>query len=184
MEIVKVNPTEFGIEETKATELIGNLPQITQERSVLATQYDEVVRMDIEDVKTSITARELRLKIRDNRTKGIQVWHKTTKDFFLKGGQFVDAIKNKEVAINERMEGVLENIERHFEIKEAERKEKLRAERYEQTKPYAEFFPNIDLSVASDEDFTKALNGAKLQLEAKVAEEKRIEQERIAKEKA
>jgi colicin import membrane protein len=178
-----INPKEFGIEETKAGELIGNLPQITSERSVLEDQYNEVVRLDIEDPKTTIVARELRLKIRDNRTKGLNVWHKTTKDVFLRAGQFIDALKNREIAVNERMEEGLQEIENYFERKEQARKESLKQQRFEIIKPYFDFFPNIDLANATEEDFTKAFNGAKLQLDAKIESDKKAEQERIEQEK-
>jgi len=176
---------KFGIEQSKATELLGNLPQIKQERQVLAEQYNDVIQMDINQVQTSKTARELRLKIRDNRTKGIEVWHKNAKDFFLKGGQFVDSIKRMEVAENIRMEENLEQIEKHFEIQEAKRKEELRLSRVEILNPYQEFVPiGIDFGSISDEEFTKVLNGAKLQHEAKVEAERKAEEERVAKEKA
>lgn len=113
-----VNPVEFGIEENQANEMIGNLPQIKNERIVFETQYNEIIQMDIENSQTSKKARELRLLIQKNRTQGINVWHKNAKDYFLKGGQFVDAIKRVEVEVNERMETALEEIEKHQEIKE------------------------------------------------------------------
>ena len=48
-----INPTEYGIETSKANELIGNLPQIKAERQVLEAQYNEVVLLDIEEPATS-----------------------------------------------------------------------------------------------------------------------------------
>jgi hypothetical protein len=185
-----VNPKEFGIEEKQAGELLSNLPQIKQERTVLELQYDEVVKMDIENPETAKKARALRLLIRDNRTKGIIQWHKVTKDYFLKGGQFVDAIKRKEVEVNERMEANLEQIEKHFEIKEAARKEELKNLRLSELHLFLDFVPfGIELGSISDDEYSKVFHGAKLQYEAKqeadrIAEEKRqaeikAEQERI-----
>ena len=184
MEIIKVNPEEYGIEAKKASELTGNLPQIKSERDVLSQRYEEVVKMDIENPETAKIARELRLKIRDNRTKGIDVWHKTTKDFFLKGGQFVDAIKRVEIAVNQRMEENLESIEKYFENKEKERKAKLNEERLSILEPYSEFVPfGINFGEISEEEFTKILNGSKLQFEAKLEEERKVEEERLRIEK-
>lgn len=177
-ELILVNPVEYGIEENKANELIGNLPQIQAERDILESQYNEVLKLDIEDVSTSKSARELRLKIRDNRTKGIDVWHKTTKEFFLKGGQFVDAIKRKEVAINQRMEDALEEIEKHFEIQEAKRKSELKEKRILELQTYSEFVPfGIDLAEISDDEYQKVFNGSKLQYEAKLEAERKVEEE-------
>lgn len=171
-EIVKVNPSEYGIEESKANELVGNLPQIISEREVLATQFDEVVKMDIESPLTAKRAKELR------------VWHKTTKDYFLKGGQFVDAIKRKEIAVNERMEESLEEIENYAAKKEAERKESLRVSRVVELQTYAEFVPmGISLGELTEEEYLKIFNGAKLQTEAKIEAERKAEQERIEAER-
>ena len=184
MEIIKVNPEEYGIEAKKASELTGNLPQIKSERDILSQRYEEVVKMDIENPETAKIARELRLKIRDNRTKGIDVWHKTTKDFFLKGGQFVDAIKRVEIAVNQRMEENLESIEKYFENKEKERKAKLNEERLSILEPYSEFVAfGINFGEISEEEFTKILNGSKLQFEAKLEEERKAEEERLRIEK-
>lgn len=175
-----INPTEYGIENSKASELIGNLPQIKAERDVLETQYSEVVKLDIDDPETQKKARELRLLIRDNRTKGIEVWHRTTKEFFLKGGQFVDAIKRKEIAVNERMEENLSSIEKHFENLEKERKAKLSAERISTLSPYNAFVPmGLNFGEISDDEFTKILNGAKLQFEHQQEEERKAEAKRL-----
>ena len=183
MELVKVNPSEYGIEEKKASELIGNLPQLQSERDVLEGQYNEVIKMDIESVETSKVARELRLKIRDNRTKGIAVWHRTTKEVFLRAGQYVDAVKNREVTINERMESNLEEIEKYAEIQEQKRRDELKAKRISELEVYSEFVPfGIDLGAMSDDEYQKVFNGAKLQFDAKIEAEK-LEAERIAEEK-
>lgn len=175
-----VDPSTYGIEPKKATELTGSLEQIKSERQVLVEQYDEVVKMDIDDPKTSKLASELRKRIKDNRTKGIEVWHKNTKDYFLKGGQFVDAIKKLEIAINERMEDNLSLIEKHQELKEQKLRDDLKAERLLELVEYKDFVPSgIDLGTMSDDEYKKIYNGAKLQFDAKVAEDLRLEEERL-----
>jgi colicin import membrane protein len=191
-----VNPEEYGLQAKQAEGILGNLPQITMERTILEKQYEEVIVMDINDPETAKIARGLRLMIRDNRTKGIQVWHKTTKDYFLKGSQFIDAIRRKEEAVNERMETNLEEIEKYREIQEAKRIAELEKQRIEEITPYYEFVPfGIKLGNLPDEEYQKVFNGAKLQYDDKIrreqeaiqraAEEKRlkeIEDERIRKE--
>ncbi len=175
-----INPNEFGIEEQKANELIGYLPQIKSERAVLEKQFSEIISLDIEDIETSKKARELRLLIAKNRTQGINVWHKTTKDYFLKGGQFVDAIKRMEIAVNEKMEADLEQIEKYAEIKEQKRLDEILEKRIEISEPFKDFIPyGVNLRIISDEDFEKLLNGAKLLHKAKIEEEEKAEKERI-----
>lgn len=184
MKIIKVNYEEFGIEPKQANEIIGGLPQILNERSVLEAQFNEVLIMDIEHYETSKKARELRLLIQKNRTQGINAWHKTTKDYFLKGGQFVDAIKRKEVSINERMESDLEAIEKHQEIKEQKRLDELEAKRIEIAKELNEFLPfGVSFRLLSDDDFDKLIQGAKLQKQAKEESDKKAELERIEAER-
>lgn len=175
-----VNPTEFGIEPAKANELIGDLPQIKAERELLAQQYSQVILLDIEEPETSKKARELRLQIRDNRTKKIEPWHKATKEVFLRGGQFIDAVKKKEVAENIRMEETLENIEKHFENKEKERKAILNNERIAELEPFNAFVPiGLNFGEISEEEYAKVLNGAKLQFKHQQEEEKKAEKERL-----
>lgn len=184
MENQVVKAEEFGIEPNKANELIGNLPQIKAERSVLEEQYNSIIQMDIEDTKTSKLAREVRLKIRDNRIKGLAVWHRTTKDVFLRAGQFIDALKRQEEAVNNRMESALEEIEKYAEIKEQKRLDKIENARHAQLEPYAEFVPfGANIRSISDEDFIKLFNGAKMQMDAKIEAEKKAEAERIERDK-
>jgi colicin import membrane protein len=185
-EIVKVNPVEFGLDEKKAVEITSGLTQILEERKTLTEMYSEVINLEI--TKENLDKfRELRLKIRDNRTKGIEKWHKSNKEFWLRGGQFVDAIKNKEIAENERMENNLMENEKFFERLEAKRIEELKIQRAELCQLYSEFIPlSVDLGTLSDEDFNNLLNGAKLQYNAKIEqlkkeEEARIENERLNK---
>lgn len=180
--LITIEAKSYGIEEQKANELIGNLPQIQSERSVLQEQYNEVIKLDIEEANTSKIAKELRLKIVKNRTQGIGVWHKTTKDFFLKGGQFVDAIKRKEEAVNIQMEETLEAIEKHAENKEKERLYKLQVDRLELISPYLENTFGLDLAVMSEEMFENFLIGSKQKHEAKI-EAERLESERIENER-
>lgn len=179
-----VKPSEFGINESQAVELVGNLPTIKQERAILEQQYNLIVKLDIDDPATAKKAGELRKRIKDNRTKGIEVWHKTAKEFFLRGGQFVDAIKRKEISVNTLMEETLEQIEKHQEIKEAKRKQELHESRTLEIEPYSEFAPQgINYGELKDDEYLKLFNGAKIQYEAKVEAERKAEQERIEAER-
>lgn len=181
--LLKVNPSEYGIEESKQKELIGNLPQILSERDTLQPQYDEVMRLDIEQPETWKRAKELRKLVKDNRTKGIEVWHKTAKEYFLKGGQFVDAIKRKEVVINEQWEENMEKIEKHAEIKEAKRIAALQAEREKELAQYGVTgIPN--LGALQDQVYENFLEGSKIKHAAILEAELKAEQERQAKIKA
>jgi hypothetical protein len=179
-----VNPEEFGLEKPQSQELLGNLSAIKAEREILVNQYNQVIHLDVEDPASAKIAKELRLRIRDNRTKGIDVWHKNTKDYFLKAGQFLDAVKRKENEYNTHMEKNLEEIEKYQERKEAERKQNLREQRMQKVGEYADFlFPGIDLGELSEDDFQRAYSSAKTQYEADLQEkeEERLRQEQEQK---
>lgn len=180
-----VKAEDFGIEEKQERELLAGLPQIKKERDVLEEQYSKVILLDVECPDSWKKARELRLLIQKNRTQGINAWHKNAKDYFLKGGQFVDAIKRKESAINERMESQLMEIEKFEEIQRKRKIDELNQKRIQEIEPYSEFVPfGVNLGEMDNEDYTKLFNGAKMQFDAeqerlRVEEAKRIEDERI-----
>jgi hypothetical protein len=182
-EIVKIDPKNFGLEESKAQKMREGLNPILAEREVLAAQYAEVVTMELNDTTLKL-ARELRLKIRDNRTKGIEAWHKVNKEFYLRGGQFVDAIKKAEVFENERMESNLMEIEKHFENLEKKRLDDLHNERLEKVRPYVDDVTGLDFRTMPEDVFEPYL-ASKIKahndrIEAERLEAERIESERLA----
>lgn len=170
-----IDPKDFGLEEKKALEIKSGLTIYLEERKVLEKQFIQAMEMEIteENVKYFGDVRKL---IKKNRTDGIMKWHKREKEFYLAGGRFVDAIKNKEIGINYDMEEKLEAAEKHFERLEEERKDKVRAARHEELSKYTENASMFPLADISEEAFADLLQGTKLQYEAKqeaIAEEQR-----------
>lgn len=178
-ELVLVNPQEFGLQETEAQNLQQSLGPTIQERDILVNMYEQVIVLDIEDLKTSKQARDLRLKIKQNRTQGIDKWHKVSKEFFLRGGQFVDAIKRKEVFVNEQMETRLEEIEKYAENKEKERKEALHAERIALISKFVEDTTAMNFRDMPQDVFDAYLSSAKAKHEAKLEADRKAEEERL-----
>ena len=186
-QLTTVDPKQYGLEESKATQMRAGLTPIIEERMILAEQYQRVITQELNDA-TLKEARELRLKIRDNRTKGIETWHKANKDFYLRGGQFVDAIKKVEVLENERMEDNLLSIEKHFENIEKEKQEVLHNERIALITPYVDDTIGLDFRTMQDDVFEAFLSAKKSAYEARIeaerlAEEQRIESARIEAER-
>jgi hypothetical protein len=176
--IVKVNAADYGLDEIKAQEITKGLKTILTERDALTEEYKKCIDLEITE-ETIPLFRDLRLRIRDNRTKGIEVWHKNNKAYFLAGGQFVDAIKRKEIAENENMEEKLLGAEKFFENQEHDRLEKLRVARLALLKPYTDIEP---LAVANMEQtvFESLLQGFKVAYESRIAAEKKAEEDRLA----
>lgn len=175
----EVLPEKFGIEPKKAVELMGNLPLIKQQREELIAKFNEVIKLDIEDPATAKIAQELKQEIVKNRTQGIEKWHKESKDVFLRGGQFVDAIKRSESSINTTMEDELSKIVKHRENLEKERIEGIRQARLAELSEFNS--PEIPgLGEMADSVYSAYLTGVKVKFEAdQKAEQERLEAERI-----
>lgn len=179
----EIKPETFGLEIAKATEMVSGLSTTLAEREVLKKAYIDVIELPI-NAETLPVFKELRLKIVKNRTQGIEKWHKTNKAFYLAGGRFVDAVKNKEVLINEEMEAKLLEGEKYFENLEKEAKAKKNAERIEIIRPYVDDVAGLDFSDFSDENFDDFVLGKKTRYNEKIEAERleavRIENERLA----
>jgi colicin import membrane protein len=186
----EIKPDLFGLELEKAQEMTSGLSTTIAEREVLKKSYAEVIELEITAENLPIF-KELRLKIVKNRTQGIEKWHTNNKAFYLAGGRFVDAVKNKEIIVNQEMEAKLMDAEKFFENQEKEKARLLNEERRERLKPYIEDVSNLDLSQMSDYDFDDYLLGKKTRFEneqkEREAEALRIQAEldaEIARQKA
>lgn len=174
-----INPKEFGLEETKALELTSGLTTSLTERETLKNAYLDVIDLELSDENLPIF-KELRLKIVKNRTQGIEKWHKVNKEFFLTGGRFVDAVKNKEIAENERMESNLLEKEKHFENLEKESLKAVHLLRVEKLIPLGYEIGNIDFSGMDENMFNAILLGAETAHKNKLETEKQAELVRLA----
>jgi len=176
--LVKTKPEEFGIEKSKAENLTKGLSPILEEREFLIQEFKDILDLEIsEDNKPKFKG--LRLKIVKNRTQGINKWHKTSKEFFLAGGRFVDAIKNKEIQVNEEMESKLLDAEKHFDNIEKERLDRLQKKRAELLSEYVEDASIMKLSEMEEDVWDAYLSTKKKNYLDKIEAEKKAEAERI-----
>jgi colicin import membrane protein len=183
LEFTEENKAElFGIEPVKANEMVDGLQTTLSERKVLKDTYIDVIGLEI--TKENLpTFKELRLKIVKNRTS-INKWHTSNKAFYLAGGRFVDAIKNKEILENQEMESKLMEAEKFFENKAKEEKRLINLERIEKIKMYVEDITGLDFSEMNEYDFEDYVLGKKTRFEneakAKLEAEQKAELERVA----
>lgn len=193
-QLVIIDPKEYGLEESQAEKMTSGLSTVLTERKALEEIYNEVILKEL-NADTFKEARELRLKVQKNRTTGIEAWHKSNKAFYLAGGRFVDAYKNKEVIVNEQMEAKLLEIEKYEEKVKAEQKAKLKSDRLELLLPYEVDVTFVSIEEMTEEQFDGFLSNNKLAFEtkkenerlaelARIEAEKKAEQERIEREKA
>ena len=109
----ELKPSLFGIEEVKAQGMVSDLKTVFAEREVLKNAFIDVIELEV-NTENLPTFKELRLKFVKNRTS-IEKWHTTNKAFYLAGGRFVDAIKNKEILEGKEIEAKLLDAEKFFE---------------------------------------------------------------------
>jgi len=176
MELQKVDPKEFGLEEIQVITIEqAFLPKIA-ERDGYSVIYEQLITKELTKELCN-EAGDLRRKLVKTRT-GIADIHKTQKAFFLSAGRFVDAWKNKETLPIEQMEEKLSEIEKHFERIEAERIAKLESDRKTEISAYSDLFPS-GLGVMDESVYQNYLVSVKLGYEAKIKAEQEAEAERL-----
>lgn len=181
-QLVKINASDYGLDSTKAQEIEAMFTPMLEKMKVLEGEYNEILKLEISP-ETCAQAKELRLKYVKVRTATAEI-HKNLKDFYLKGGRFVDGWKNAQLFASQQIEETLKKIETHYEILEAERKEKLKNERIAMIQPYVQDINTFMLENMTDEAFQLLLAGSKHQYEMQIEATKKAEEERIAREKA
>ncbi len=181
--IVKINGADYGLEESKAKQISDMFKPMLDEMVSLEKEYNEIAKLDMSR-ETCAKAKELRLKYVYVRT-GTDKIHKELKRFYLDGGRFVDGWKTAQIHASSGIEGKLKDIEKHYENIEIERVETLQKSRALLLTPYIEeeLIPTT-LGTMSEDIFSNFLTGTKTNHQAKIDAEKKVENERIAKEKA
>ncbi len=183
MEKQIIKAEDYGINPIEAAKLTKGLSTIQAERDLLAVEFEQLSQLEL--LQENIPKfKALRLKIQKNRTQGINNWHKVNKEFFLTGGKFVDAIKRKEVQVNEAMETKLMNAEKHFENLEKERVALLQKERVELIAPYLEDANLRDLSSMESDVWNIFLKSKKDIHQAEIDRIEKEKEEAIAKAEA
>jgi len=181
-QLVAINPQEFGLKKTEAQKIEAVFTPMLQKMVELEKDYNAIIKLPI-NTNSIQKARELRLKYVKVRT-GTDEIHKKAKAYYLAGGRFVDAWRNAQKFSAIGKEAELQKIEKHFELIEEAKKEKINAERIAKLQPYVEDVKMYNLKEMSDKGFNNLLNSSKIAFEAQQEAEKKAEQERIAQEKA
>lgn len=179
--LVKINASDYGLEESKAKEIEALFLPMLKKMSELENEYNDILKNEI-NPETCQRAKDLRLSYVKIRTGTADI-HKKAKEFYLNGGRFVDGWKNAQLFASGEKEKTLKAIEDHFENQEKERIEKLRTTRIELLRPYTDIEP-LALGHMEQSVFDNYLTGVKLAHEQRIAAERKAEEDRIAREKA
>ena len=180
-DIVKINPAEFGIEETKAAQIEAQFKPMLEKMTELESEFNRIISLPINDPNTAIEAKKLRIKYVKVRTGTAEI-HKTQKAFYLAAGRFIDGWKNAQLFASQSIEERLEKIENHAAIIEKQRIEALEAQRKQTLMEYTDIFP-AGLGMMNEDVFQNYLTGVKVAKQAQIEAEKKAEQERIERER-
>lgn len=182
MELVKINASEYGLEESKAKEIEAQFKPMLNKMTELEKEYNKILKLEINQ-ETCIKAKELRLKYVKVRTGTVEI-HKNQKSFYLAGGRFVDGWKNAQLFASQGNEDNLMAIEKHYENIEIERVKNLQEKRQAQVNKYEPDMIVDTLGIMQNDVWNNYINGVKLNYESRIAAEKEAEEKRIAEEKA
>lgn len=177
---IKVDHTEYGLQESKAQEIASMFKPMLESMEYLEVQYNEIMTREIEP-ETIQMAHDLRLAYVKVRT-GTDAIHKKLKDFYLQGGRFVDGWRNAQRMASQGNEEKLRAIEDHFKNKEIERIQRLQAARGLILEGYTTFIPD-QLGEMADDVWDNYLAGVRLNYEAQKEAEKKALEERENKQK-
>ena len=180
--IVKINPADYGLEESKARLIEQAFKPMIDKMVELEKEYNQIIKLPLTPEACN-QAHELRLKYVKVRT-GTAVIHKKVKEFYVSGGRFVDGWKNSQLFASQGLEEKLKGIEDYYKNIEKERIATLQEERFNALNPYNPGFTPETLGEMQDEVWSNYFNGVKLAFEQRQAAEKKVEEERIAREKA
>lgn len=180
-EIIKLDPRQYGLDPKKGNEIEKAFQGHVTEMQAYRQQYEDILTKEV-NLDTCKDAGNLRKKLVKVRTS-IAAIHKAQKEFYLSGGRFVDAWKNKETIVLQEMESKLEEFENYFVNQEKERISKLQKDREEALKPYGyENAQFLNLGEMDDMVWENFLAGAKTNYENVQAAKEAAEKERLAKE--
>ena len=180
--IVKINATEYGLEENKAKQISDMFKPMLGKMEELEREYNKVIKLDISK-ETTLKAKDLRLKYVKVRTGTAKI-HKELKQFYLQGGRFVDGWRNAQLMASEGIEEKLIQIEQHYENLEKERLRNLRLERINALSKYDVDIIPEDLGSMHETVWVAFLAGTKTNYNLKKKAERKAEKERRANEKA
>jgi hypothetical protein len=174
--------TKSEVEEKTALFIKERFLPFFDQAEILRQKTKEIVVTDESQSDLMRQAREVRLSLRKIRIEADKVREDLKKDS-LRYGKAVQGVYNVIEFLVVPLEEHLEKQEKFKEIKEQERVESFRLQRTVEIEHLKEYIPmSLNLGSLSQEEYDKLKNGAILQQEAKIkAEQDRIKAEEEAK---
>ena len=172
------------VEESKAEQIKAVFSPMYKLLKGFEEKYDVVVKEAENGIDEDVTkkAKRLRLDIAKVRIESEKI-RKAQKEEYLRAGKAIDGVNNiLKFAVVEK-EKKLQEIEKHFEILEQKRLEKLQVERVDLLSKYVDDAHERDLKSMDDDVWAAYLSTKKKEYDDRIEAEKQAELERIEHER-
>lgn len=166
-----------GLAQEKSKALLEAFVGFFNQARTIATEAEQIVVTDVSQVEQMQQARTLRRQLQDIRTKGVEATRVQLKEQSLREGKAIDGIANVIKALIVPVEKHLEAQEKYAERIEAERKEKVKAQRIAELGKYVENAENYTLhpDTLNEATYQTLLENSRLAYEAKLEAQKQAE---------
>lgn len=176
-----LNAETFGVEKSKAKQIEKIFVPMIAMLKEMEAEYDEIVEESENGINEEVIekARKLRLKIARVRidTEKVRVKEKAA---YLVGGRAVDGVSNILKDATTGKEDKLKSIEKHFELKEKERIEKIGKEREVELLKYGMGnTENVNFGEMEESFWVNFLAGIKVAFEAKATNKEDAEKNEL-----
>jgi len=173
------------IEKSKAEKIKQTFEPMVKMFEIFEKNYNEVIKLSEKEITNEVTskAKRLRIDIGKVRIETGKLKDKQ-KEYIKLEDKAIMGVHNIIIWAVKEKEDKLKEIEKHFEIQEQKRLEKLQNDRAEKLSKYVEDAFERDLAKFTDEEWTLYFSAKKKMYEDEQAAIKQAEKESIAKEKA
>jgi len=176
---------QAGLAENKSKQLLANFADLFNDAKQTVKFAKDISVTDVSQIEEMEKARKTRLELKSTRVQ-VEKTRKELKEQSLREGKAIDGIANVIKALIVPVEQYLEDQEKFAERLEAERKNKIEADRVSRLSKYIDEAESYSLhpDKMSQDTFDKLLENSRIAFEAKKKAEEDAERERIAREKA
>lgn len=175
--------SEAGLEKQTSDGIIEKLMPFFEQASEWKTKAEALVVTSAEQTKEMKEARVARLELKKIRVEANKTRESLKRDS-LRYGQTVQSVYNIIKNLIEPIEEHLQAQEDFVRIQEVNRRAALEALRLPEVESLQEYIPyGLDLGAMSEEDYSKLIEGARLQQQQKIEAEKKAEAERLEAER-
>jgi hypothetical protein len=183
-ELITLESTELqGIELSKAKQIKAVFDPMTEMLMKFEDDFNTIIEESKVEITKEITAKAKRLRIDIGRVRiATEKTRKEQKEEYLRAGKAIDSVANIVKWVVTDKEEKLEKIEKHYELLEQQRIEKLQTERAEELQQYVDAVPS-DLGTMKDDVWQAYIDTKKRQYEERIEAEKKAEEERVERER-